>query len=133
MNKKLIVGLILLIAAVGAGWIWLKSPGRTMRPAPVEHVHGAVSETALATLFAQVVCPEPDCAAKGKTLAKDTCPTSVEVQSQIRNMMAQGLTAEGVMSHLRMMGMVPGDPGLPQGHPPINPQPKQEPKPSEGL
>jgi len=122
MNYKYIIGLIALIAAIGAVWTWQQSPDRQMRPAqPIQQQQqmATTSEADLAEVYGMVICPEPECTQNGESLAICDCETSLQIKGQIKTMMAQGLTKEGVLSHLKLMGMVPGDPGLPPGHPPI--------------
>jgi len=121
MNYKYIIGFIVLISVIGAVWIWDQSPDRLMRPAHEVQPQQAVSasEADLMDIFRQVICPEPECKTNGENLAICDCETAREVKSQISAMLAQGLTKTGVLSHLKLMGLVPGDPGLPAGHPPI--------------
>ena len=118
MNNKAILSIIAAIVLVGAGWIWWHAPERGMRPAQ-NVMPSAATSAAVQQIATQILSPDPEDSAKGLSVAESNSETAQKIRQQIGMMLNAGLTPEGVVSHLKMIGLIPGDPGLPPGHPAI--------------
>jgi hypothetical protein len=119
LNSKTIIAIIIAIVAVMLIWTYIHSPERQLRPAAAMQSPPPEVESGLQAVFSQVICPLPECKANDETLTQCDCETAIELKKQIEMMLSKGLTAQGVLAHLKMMGLVEGDPGLPEGHPPL--------------
>ncbi len=117
--KKIIIGFIIVLAVLVVVWSEMNAPVRQVRPVQNAQPEGADFSGQVDEIGHMIVCPDSACAAKGVRVAHSECETSTMLRGQIGMMLQRGLTKEGVMAHLRMIGLLPGDPGLPEGHPPM--------------
>jgi len=117
MYKKIIISTIIGLVVLVVVWSEYHSPARQVRPVqgdqqPASDFSGVVDE-----IGHMIICPDPECTAKGVEVAHSNCETSTMLRNQMGMMLQNGLTKDGVIAHLRMLGLIPGDPGLPEGHP----------------
>jgi hypothetical protein len=119
MYKKIII--ITIIALVGLVVIWSEMNAPVKLARPVQNAQPQVADfgNVVDEIGHMILCPDSACAAQGVMVAHSECETSTLFRAQIATMLQNGLTKEGVLAHLRMSGLIPGDPGMPEGHPPM--------------
>ncbi len=119
MYKKIVIFTVLGLIALVVVWSEMNAPVRQVRPVQNAEPQGADFSGVVDEIGHLIACPDSACMAQGIMVAHSPCETSTLMRSQIGLMLQRGLTKEGVISHLRMIGLIPGDPGMPDGHPPI--------------
>jgi len=119
MNKKFIIGFIIALIVLIIIWSEMNAPVRQARPVQNAKTQAEGENSLVDEIGHSIICPDSACTAQGITIAHSNCETATMLRSQIAMMLQRGLTREGVNAHLRMLGLLPGDPGLPEGHPPM--------------
>ncbi|MBM3328433.1 MAG: hypothetical protein FJY67_03035 [Calditrichaeota bacterium] len=123
MNKKAIIGILIAIVAVGFGWTIYHNPARKAQVMPVPgQSTSKASADAVMAIAAKLHCPDSCCVGKEITVAESKCASSADIRESIRMMLDAGLSQDGVVMHLAMMGVeVPGGSvAMPPGHPPMD-------------